>query len=53
MPRRFVPSSPVMRQNTKDGRGGAAARPGFEVDTLTTEQYEQRTTELGDQLRRP
>jgi hypothetical protein len=32
---------------------GDAVTPGFEVDTLSAEQYEQRTTELGDQLRRP
>jgi hypothetical protein len=30
---------------------GDAVTPGFEVDTLTAEQYEQRTTELGEQLR--
>jgi hypothetical protein len=32
---------------------GDAVTPGFEVDTLAAEQYEQRTNELGDQLRHP
>jgi hypothetical protein len=27
--------------------------PGFEVNTISQENYGQRTTELGDQLRRP
>jgi hypothetical protein len=27
--------------------------PGFEVNTISQEQYEQRTTELGDRLQRP
>jgi hypothetical protein len=32
---------------------GEVVTPGFEVDTLAAEQYEQRTNELGDQLRHP
>jgi hypothetical protein len=30
---------------------GDAVTPGFDVDTLSLQQYEQRTGELGDQLR--
>jgi hypothetical protein len=37
----------------KQHLNGNAVTPGFEVDTLSQEQYEQRTTELGDQLHRP
>jgi hypothetical protein len=32
---------------------GDAVTPGFEVDTLSAKQYEQRGDELGDQLRHP
>jgi hypothetical protein len=32
---------------------GDEVTPGFVVDTISTEDYEQRTAELGDQLRTP
>jgi hypothetical protein len=30
---------------------GDAVTPGFEVDTISTDDYQRRITELGDQLR--
>jgi hypothetical protein len=32
---------------------GDTVTPGFEVDTISAEHYEQRTNELGDQLHHP
>jgi hypothetical protein len=32
---------------------GGEVTPGFEVDTLSAENYQQRAQELGEQLRRP
>lgn len=32
---------------------GDAVTPGFEVDTISTEDYQQRTNEVGEQVRTP
>jgi hypothetical protein len=52
-PARKASDSPTTQPAQESSPNGDAVTPGFEVDTLTPEQYEQRTNELGEQLRHP